>query len=60
MGDNAEMTVSEGESESDDDNLKAKHRKIFDKNPNKNQFYGSEDDSDDESDEYEDSDDNYE
>ena len=50
MGDNGEMTVSEAESESDYDNLKAKHRKIFDRDPNKNYYYGSEDESEDESD----------
>lgn len=59
MGENGEQTVSEGESESDDDNLKKRHRKIFDRDPNKNNFYGSEDESEEESDQ-EDSDDNYE
>lgn len=35
MGDNSELTISEAESD-DDDNLNAKHRKIFDRDPNKN------------------------
>lgn len=60
MEDHAEMTVTDSEAESEDDNLNAKHRKIFDKDPNKNNFYGSEDESDEESDNYDDSDDQYE